>query len=126
MPPFLPPRQVCTSCMIPCSLACVNVVFIVQLLVMYGGNVNCKANSGYTPLHLAASSGRTKCVQRLLQAKADFFTPDGYGKTALQTAELGGKTDVIRILKSAGESWIYYHLLLLEWCKKCISAVAIL
>lgn len=74
-----------------------------QLLVMFGGDVNCRANSGYTPLHLAASSGRTKCVQRLLRAKADFFVQDGYGKTALQTAELGGKTEVIRILKSAGK-----------------------
>eukprot|EP00117_Sycon_ciliatum_P014172 scpid4828/ scgid5452/ Leucine-rich repeat serine/threonine-protein kinase 1 len=74
---------------------------ILKLLVMFGGDVNCKANSGYTPLHLAASSGRTKCVQRLLRAKADFFQQDGYGKTALQTAELGGKTDVIKILRSA-------------------------
>ena len=77
-----------------------------QLLLLFGGDPNALANSGYTPLHLAASSGRAECVRVLLRPvyKADLSLVDSFGKTALHTAELGGKTDVIKLLRSAGKS----------------------
>ena len=67
------------------------------------GHVNCQANSGYTPLHLAAGSGHAECVRVLLKHNADISVTDEYGKTPKQTAELGLKTSIVRILRSAGE-----------------------
>ena len=67
------------------------------------GHVNCRANSGYTPLHLAASSGHAECVRVLLKHNADISVTDEYGKTPKQTAELGSKISIVRILHSAGE-----------------------
>ena len=44
-------------------------------------NVNCQANNGCTPLHLAASNGHGKCVQELLAHDADISCVDQYGNT---------------------------------------------
>ncbi|MCG8624192.1 MAG: ankyrin repeat domain-containing protein, partial [Proteobacteria bacterium] len=66
-------------------------------------NVNCRAHSGYTPLHLAASSGHGKCVQELLTHGADISCVDEYGKTPKQTALLGSKHSIAKLLLSEGE-----------------------
>ena len=36
---------------------------ILRLLLIYGGDVNTKANGNYTPLHISASMGYVKCVE---------------------------------------------------------------
>lgn len=68
------------------------------------GHINCLADSGYTPLHLAASSGHAECVRALLKHNADVNATDEYGKTPRQTAELSSKKNVVRILRSAGKA----------------------
>lgn len=36
---------------------------ILRLLLIYGGNVDAKANGNYTPLHIAASMDYVKCIK---------------------------------------------------------------
>ena len=75
------------------------------LLELVGGDIdlNSHTGSGYTPLHLAASSGHRECVQILLDYGADISSRDGYGKTAKQVAELGNKKSIRILLHSEGE-----------------------
>ena len=77
---------------------------VLQLLIDYGGFVNSKASSGYTPLHLAASGGHVECARILLLSGADLSSKDEYQKTPLDTAELSARTNVVKVLRSAGET----------------------
>lgn len=43
--------------------ACQGHADILQLLLIYGGNVDVKANGNYTPLHIAASMNFVKCIE---------------------------------------------------------------
>jgi ankyrin repeat protein len=36
---------------------------ILELLIIYGGNVDAMANGNYTPLHIAASMDYVKCIK---------------------------------------------------------------
>ena len=66
-------------------------------------NVNCRANSCFTPLHLAASSGHEKCVKALLEHGANISCIDEYGRTPKQMAELKSKSKIVKLLRSEGE-----------------------
>ena len=83
---------------------------VLALLLQHGGDnmINYKCGGGYTPLHLAASSGDVSCVQVLLASNADISIVDGFGKTPLQTAELISKHAVAKVLRSAGEDEYLY------------------
>ena len=63
-------------------------------------DINCSYNNGFTPLHLAASSGYEKCVKVLLEHGADISRVNGYGKTPKQVAY---KSSIVRLLHSEGE-----------------------
>ena len=76
---------------------------VIEFLKEKGANVNAKANSGYTPLHLAASAGYIDCVNILLECGADIGATDEFGKTPKQTAELSSKSNIVRLLRSKGE-----------------------
>ena len=76
---------------------------MIEFLKEKGANVNAKANSGYTPLHLAASAGHIDCVNVLLGCGADIGATDDYGKTPKQTAGLSSKSSIVRLLRSEGE-----------------------
>ena len=71
-------------------------------------HVNCRANSGYTPLHLAASNGNIECIGVLLRNKADILAKDEFGKTPKQTASLTTRKDVLRTLHSEGMTMFHY------------------
>lgn len=43
--------------------ACQGYDDILRLLLIYGGNVNARANGNYTPLHIAASMNYVKCIE---------------------------------------------------------------
>ena len=65
-----------------------------------GAHVNCQANSGYTLLHLAASSGHSECVRVLLKHGADISIKDEYGKTPSETMALSSKRSLIALGRS--------------------------
>lgn len=80
---------------------------VLELLLRYGGDVNCRANNGSTPLHLAASNGYLNCVQVLLTHNADISATDDSGRSPVQVAELGSRHDVLKALRSAGKCPVY-------------------
>lgn len=51
-------------------------------------DVNDDGYSGCSPLHVAAQSGKTECVNRILQHKVHVGTQDGRKMTALHHAGL--------------------------------------
>ena len=64
--------------------------------------VNCKANAGYTPLHLAASVGVRSCVKVLLKHGADIKAINDYRQTPIQVAESCMKGKMIQLFHSEG------------------------
>lgn len=60
-----------------------NNIEIMKLLLAYGADVNTRNAFGATPLHGAASYGRTEAMQILLQHGADPNTKDNNGQTPL-------------------------------------------
>jgi len=78
---------------------------VLELLLQYGGDVNCCANmySRCTPLHVAASCGHEDCVQVLMDRNnVDITIVDKFDRTPMQLAEYGNQQAVVNILKSAG------------------------
>ena len=68
-------------------------------------SVNSTAKSGYTPLHMAASSGLVDSVRVLLKYDADVNCKDEYGRTPRSAARLSTKRETEKLLFSEG---IYY------------------
>ena len=65
-------------------------------------SVNSAAKSGYTPLHMAASSGLVDSVRVLLKHNADVNCTDEYGRTPRSAARLSSKRDTEKLLFSEG------------------------
>jgi len=75
----------------------------INLLLVYGVDVNVAARDGGTALMLAASVGDSEIVRKMLSKDADVsakFTESG--KTALMLAKEKGFTEVARLLQEAG------------------------
>ena len=64
--------------------------------------VNSMAKSGYTPLHMAASSGLVNSVRVLLKHNADVNCTDEYGRTPRSAARLSSKHETEKLLFSEG------------------------
>ena len=73
---------------------------IVDLLVMYGANVNAQDAEGFTPLHLAAMHGNLKIVKKLVDLEADVNIITTDGKNAAELAHLNEELEIEEYLKS--------------------------
>lgn len=72
-----------------------------RMLLTYDSlDVNCADEWGYTPLHIAASSGNTEVLQALLHSgrKLDFDKRAKFGRTALHQAVIYAKPDIVELL----------------------------
>lgn len=63
---------------------------------------NARDNRGWTPLHIAASMGRTEATQVLLSSGAEPNARDCDGFTPLHYAALRGNPDLVKALLAAG------------------------
>ena len=77
-------------------------VRVLQLLLRHGGDVNSRTNSGWSLLHVAASTGCVDCVRVLLANNVDISVIDEYVKTPKQMAESCCKPAVMKVIRSAG------------------------
>lgn len=83
------------------ALALSNSTDPIALLLKHGANVNARQMGGYTPLHQAASAGKTVAVEMLLAAGADTSLRCDQGKTAADYAEAKGHTELAARLQAA-------------------------
>ena len=72
----------------------------IELLLKHGARVNARQMGGYTPLHQAASAGKTVAVEILLAAGADASLRCDQGKTAADYAEAKAHTEIAERLRS--------------------------
>ncbi len=78
---------------------------IVELLLDKGADVNIEDDSGYAPLHIAASYAakhNPKVVELLISKGADINAKDNDGKTALAYAVEKAHTEIAKILRKHG------------------------
>ena len=74
----------------------------VSSLLKAGTNVNCRDQEGdNTALIWAAYKGHKATAQLLLEHKANIEAKDKFGKTALQHAIDGNKSEVVKVLEAA-------------------------
>ena len=73
---------------------------MVDLLVMYGVNVNAQDAEGFTPLHMAAIHGNLKIVKKLVDLEADVNIITTDGKNAAELAHLNEELEIEEYLRS--------------------------
>ena len=83
------------------ALALSNSTEPMALLLKHGAHVNAKQMGGYTPLHQAASAGKTAAAEMLLAAGADASLRCDQGRTAADYAEAKGHTELVERLRAA-------------------------
>jgi len=71
----------------------------VELLLMYGANVNARRRDGVTALFLATHLMHTEIVKVLLKHNADVKITSVDGTTALRIAEQHGNAEIVTLLK---------------------------
>jgi ankyrin repeat protein/TPR repeat protein len=76
-------------------------VTVAELLIARGADVNAKAKTGYTPLHVAAGLGKLERVRLLLSKGASVDAMDTHG-TPLHAAVVQGQEGIVEALLAAG------------------------
>lgn len=71
-------------------------------LVLHGVDINSGDYDHRTPLHLAASEGKIKAVEFLINEGANVNAEDRWGGTPIQDAERHFHHDVVKLLQTAG------------------------
>ena len=61
-------------------------------------DINCQDENGRTPLHLAASFGRTDTAEVLIQNDADMDIQDNDGRTPIMLAQESGNFEIAQML----------------------------
>lgn len=75
-----------------------NRILIIDILLLFGADVNAKDEGGLTPLHNAASYGHSEAVKVLLSHGANVNSVDNWAFTPLHEAASKGRDDVSFIL----------------------------
>eukprot|EP00043_Microstomoeca_roanoka_P011270 m.106341 g.106341 ORF g.106341 m.106341 type:complete len:323 (-) comp15149_c0_seq3:43-1011(-) len=74
-----------------------------QLAISNGADINCHDKQhGWTPLHMAISSGNRDIVRLLIERRADLKATTIDGQTPLHTATIYGHIDIVRLLIERG------------------------
>ena len=71
---------------------------VVQVLIIYGANVNLRAKDGKTPLIVAGQNGHLEVIQYLLRRDAHLQDRDYEGKNTLFYASEKGHLEVVKYL----------------------------
>ncbi|HZS45641.1 MAG TPA: ankyrin repeat domain-containing protein [Blastocatellia bacterium] len=74
----------------------------IELMISKGANVNAKDDAGSTPLHCAASIGRTDIAIVLLSHGADLNARNSFGLTALHEAARQGTVETVKLFVEKG------------------------
>ncbi len=79
---------------------------VVAALLAAGADANSATATGATALMLAARSGNTETVTRLVENGADINAKEkGFGQTALMVAAGLDRADVVKLLMARGADW---------------------
>jgi ankyrin repeat protein len=79
---------------------------VVAALITAGADRNSPTTTGATPLMLAARSGSTDTVMKLVETGADINAKEnGFGQTALMVAAGLDRADVVKLLMARGADW---------------------
>ena len=73
---------------------------VVEALIEYGADVNCRVEDGFTPLMTASATGDLSLVEMLVDAGAKIRARNDDGDTAINLAEDGGHGAVATVLRS--------------------------
>ncbi len=79
-----------------------NYLYMTQVLIEKGADVNIKNNQGNIPLIIAVTAADNAMVETLIKAKSQVNTPNKNGDTALIWATKLKNTDMVRMLLTAG------------------------
>ncbi|XP_031782206.1 alpha-latrocrustotoxin-Lt1a-like [Nasonia vitripennis] len=79
-------------------------LYIVNMLLNAGADVNSKDNNGCAPIHYAACTGSPELMKILIEAGADVDSQNNVGATALHIAVLFCDEMMVNILLSSGAS----------------------
>jgi ankyrin repeat protein len=75
---------------------------VANLLISKGADIHIKNESGYTPLHCAASKGWKEMVELLISKGADLNAKSNDGRTPLDRASEEGQKEIVELLISKG------------------------